>query len=627
MKKRILITTFLLNISIVLLCILLLNNCSDKKSVEQNYESKHQRLEMLGNLLEIHLSITSPGFQPGLPHPIIILKDFEPIPPDDPEYAKKVIAFLPAVNYWRRGRSNEVIKTINNLNIQDDIANRFLMDAYVKLDLSDKAIEFGDKIKDKDNQIIVALGICALRARQFDRAIDYFTQLKADTTYGKFVTEQIGNAYFMKAHSSQSDSAKSLKNSYITEAIAHWKKVQNSAGLFPRVQYALGVAYYLLESYEKARDYFYEIYEKRENDLLARLFILLSLHRQRDNKELDKFLNKIYIESKNQTEDARNLLKTVIFSYYFLGEDQYENGNYDKAREYWLKARKALYAHDFPGEEKLDFLYIRAIISQMIKEIGENHVIDEKDLLKTPASLFTFQELYDSLSTQSQWNAQFNQFADKIGDILFMLNEKELSYKFFKLVQDPGIITFNNIVAINPKENHSISVEDLMVFSQGPYSFFVVLNLFSSILTNQAKYDDAPQILEKLIVLRDSVKADDRKVCNALLLQFCDSLRVGANRHYDKLIRELEAEKSALYIEGKNVTHIEHELEKVYEKRQKLSKKILQVQSKIPEMFEENLRISNYLFIPADSLNTTIDHIFIFPLMNFSLESCKEKRE
>lgn len=315
------------------------------------------------------------------------------------------------------------------------------------------------------------------------------SQLRADTTYGDLATEQIGNAYFMKAYSSISNTSQSLKNYYIKKAIEHWEKVHNSVDLFPRVKYALGVAYYLLEDYNKARDYFVQIYAERETYLLARIFILLSLHRQKKEKELELEVNKIYIESEKQTEEARDLLKTVILSYYFLGEDQYENGNYGKARDYWLKVRNALYAYNFPGKEKLDFLYIRAIINQLIKEIDENHAIDEEGSQSIQATLFTFQELYESLSTQAEWKPQFNQFAEKIGDILFMLNEKELSYKFFKLVQDPNIITFSNLIALNPKEAHSFAVEDLMIFNEAPYSFFYVLNIFSSILLKNSCYD------------------------------------------------------------------------------------------------------------------------------------------
>jgi len=626
MYKQISSIKIMWTVSLPLICILLLNNCSDKKAIEQKSESKHQRVEMLGNLLEVHLSIPSPAFQPDLPNPIIILKDFTPIPPDDPDYSRKVIEFLPAVNYWRKGNSEQVINTINNLKVDDDIAYRFLMDAYVKLDSNDRAIEFGDKIEHKDNQITFALGISALRAHKFDKAISYFTQLEADSIWGQLATEQAGNAYFLKVYSSMNDLSQSLKNSYINKAISQWEKVQNSADFFPRIQYSLGVAYYLLENYEQARRYFFEIYEKREKDVLANLFVLLSLHRQRDKKGLDEFLNKIYVESEKQTEDARNLLKTVILSYYFLGEDQYENGNYDEAKNYWLKARNALYAYDFPGKEKLEFLYIRAIIYQLTKEIEEKHVIADKDSLRTPATLFTFQELYDSLSTQAEWEPQFNRYAENIGDILFMLNEKELSYKFLKLDKNPNIITFSNLIAINPKEKHSISVQDLIKFNQGPYSFFIVLNIFSSILLNQSNYDDAPLILDKLIELRESVKATDRRECNALLLQFCDFLRIGANRYYNKRIKELEDKKQALYEAGKGSIYIDHELEKIYEQRQSLAQKILQVQAKIPEMTEKNLKIPNYLFVSGDEAYSNIANIIIFPEMNLSIKSYKEKR-
>lgn len=134
-------------------------------------------------------------------------------------------------------------------------------------------------------------------------------------------------------------------------------------------------------------------------------------------------------------------------------------------------------------------------------------------------------------------------------------------------------------------------------------------------------------MLNKLIDLIKSVKESDRKVCNALLLQFCDSLRVGADRYYDKRIKELEDKKQDLYDEGKGLGHIDRKLNIVYEQRQKLAQKILQVPSRIPEMSKDDLIIPNYLFIPADSSNSNIVNILIFPKMNLSLESYKEKKE
>ena len=84
-------------------------HCASKSQHKPEPGAKYQRLDILGNLLKIHLSIKPPGFKPELPNPIIILKKFEPIPHDDPEKWRKVIAFLPAVNHWRNGESKKVI--------------------------------------------------------------------------------------------------------------------------------------------------------------------------------------------------------------------------------------------------------------------------------------------------------------------------------------------------------------------------------------------------------------------------------------------------------------------------------------------------------------------------------------
>ena len=603
---------------ILIISIIIFEKCSDERAVAPMAQSKYQRIETLGDILKIHLGINTPGFKPELPVPIIILEDLNPIVPDNPEYSKTVIALLPVLDSWRLGDSRNVIQKINNSNIQDDFALRFLMDAYMKLDSSKKAVEFGMKIKKKDNLINGALGICALRAQLFDEAIIYFETLKTDSIWKRFAYEQTGNAYFMKADSYRSYSALKLRNNFLNKAIENWQNVENFKDLFPRVQYSLGVANYLIGDYDNAREYFYEIYNKREDELLARLFTLLSYQNQLDEKapELENFLNNMLRMSKKDTGEAQNLFKTVILSWYFLGEDQFENQNYKRAREYWLKAQTALDAYKFPGKEKFEFLYIRAIISQMIKEMGFNIDPDSN-----PVNLFTFKELFDSLRIQSEWKPELEQFASRTGNILYILNEKKLAYNFYNLVRNPDIIIFNNILAINPKKNHSISIEDLLKMDTNHYNFFVILSIYSSILAKEHNYDEAPKVLDKLIEMKKVV--DDKNICNILLLKFCDFLRNSSEHYYHKKIQLFEMEKSKLILDNKNYNNIDFQLNRIYDNKDKLSRKIIQILSILPDITIENSVIPNYIFVSENTIEK-VNNIIIFPEMKLLTDSLNQ---
>ena len=226
-----------------------------------------------------------------------------------------------------------------------------------------------------------------------------------------------------------------------------------------------------------------------------------------------------------------------------------------------------------------------------------------------------------------EWKPELDHFAGKAGDILFILNEKNLSYDFYKLVRSPDEITFSNILATHPKHPHSITTQSLFELDASPYSFFVTLSIYSSILLKEQTYQDSPQVLDRLIEMINFARTDDQKICTVLLIQFCDSLSVSATSYYEKEIKRLEIKKTELYEVGEDLTYIDFELNELIATRDTISRKITQVLSELEDLSEDDCNIPNYIFISPDSSRDEITGIVIFPKMSFSSIQTNENEE
>ncbi len=577
-------------------------NCSDSEKTKPARASKPRRIKMIGSLLKVITKVVPPPYKPAIQEPVVILKGFEPIPNDAPDLTQKVSSFSATVNYWGVNDWNNVIKSVHENGIWDDTAYRFLMHAHVMRRQYSEALAFGGKIKEPDQHILRALGICALQSNKFEEAISYFKKLEEEDR--AFAEEQIGNVYFKQAV----DSSGNLKGrEALKQAIGHWEQARGLPGSSPYLSYAIGVSYFLIGDNDRAREHFRKLYEEEgEPKLQTRLFMLLSLPRQ--GKELNEVLDRMIIESDSQSAEARDLLKVVIAAYYFLGEDQYDNGQVEEARKYWRKARTELRRYDFRSFDNLEFLYLKAIIYQMLEETKEETGVDSVDNRNLATSAFG--ELLDTLAAQKDWQPKFDDYTENIGDILYLLEEKDLSLQFYKLIRNPNVRTKSKLCALDPKTQ--LSLKDLKNLPLSRYSFFTALN-FAHTLLQDSLYYQAPEIIDELLRHKVSISASESKISDALLLEFSDSLRVRSTNYYDDLYAKLNLQKSQQH-QGRQTIVIDAELTRVLQERELLAKKLLQVQNSIAKPLTGDWH--DYIFISADSARTGHAEIIIFPKMD-----------
>lgn len=601
----------LLIATIIIFFILLQSNCSKTKMANNRSDLTSHRIEMLGNLLNLIINIKPPEYQPQLPEPIAIIKDFEPIPTDDPDYVLKLSEFWATINPWRGKKPLEVIRTIKSLKNLNDTAYRFLIQAYVEVDSLEQAIIAGEKISDKDSTVLKTLGICSLNMGDFDAAINYFDELKKDELHLTFAIEQIGNAYFKKYYKSITDSSMVKDNESLKAAIKQWEQVHKLSDVPYYLTYAIGVGYFLLENYEKARYYFQEIYNKEETFLLTRIYILLSLRNQDREKALSEFLESVYKESGDH-EDVCDLIKAVIAFYYFLGEDQFEIGEVKKARKYWQKAKSAIDEYEFCINKSIHFLYLKAIITQAFDEVYKENEIYNASSGDFKKSVFVFKELYDSLKVKQNYNSKNDNYAKYIGNILFLLNKKEYCLKFYQLVQKPDLFTYSNIYAIRPNIEIKPSLNLLNSLPVSSYSFYIALN-FARSLFFESNYEQAIEVLDELIKHGRFIKEIEKNIYKVLLLQFCNFLQEKSSAFYKSKYDSLDAEKDKLERNREDLSFIDYKLEKVLEARKEINDKIDQIQSNLSKIKNDRFSIPNYIFVPAEPMKTNRANIIIIP--------------
>ncbi len=265
--------------------------------------------------------------------------------------------------YLNRSESNKALKLYSELSDTDDItrASKIFGNYFVTKSEYRRAIDFFDKIPNKDVNAQYAYAYSYFKENNFQRALKEFEKIKAPEYMIDVRYYEILSYYNLKNYKKIKEFQKDLDN-YLTDS----KKYND-------VRIVLANSMYELEDYKKSYEYYMEIY--KDYPTLENLYRTMVIARKIEDENI---IDKLLKEYKDKFSDDKQYKKEV---YILVGDLYYKKDKYLKAENLYKEYLKT--TQDIEISNKLvDLLVNEKKYSDVIKTLNTMEVTDENQYLK-----------------------------------------------------------------------------------------------------------------------------------------------------------------------------------------------------------------------------------------------------
>lgn len=405
---------------------------------------------------------------------------YEPIPSDNPKYARDSLLRIQAYEASKNAKYDSVVNILNKISEPDSIDLGFLTKANIKLGKWDDALSTGQKIKTNNYRILTDIGIIAIVNKKNQLAIEeYLTKavhLKPD--YGR-AYQYLGHAYF-------------LEDEY-NNAIENWKLAKKYVKSANYLDYFIGVAYFKLKNFSSAIKHFELVNKEQEEYYRYSIYYLSHIaFRNKDIQRANEILNRYRVFSYEFTDVELDLLKKQIYCNYILGINALENGESNKALDLFTKAEYLIGSHSMEPKKFSYITIIRGILIRLIEELRGDEKYEGSNLY--------FGKLITDLEYFNRNNHQFDHEIKTLGNIIYLYSENEeekrLAARCYKTILPYDLAAENNYYCLYPDSISQIYIERLKTHVCSLNNLFLFYNI-SRIMYYRNMYQESYDFIQK----------------------------------------------------------------------------------------------------------------------------------
>lgn len=265
--------------------------------------------------------------------------------------------------YLNRNEINNALKLYSELKDATEVtkASKIFGNHFVSRGEYRRAIDFFEKISDKDVNTQYAYAYSYFKENNFERALVEFEKIKAPKYIVDVRYYEILSYYNLKNYEKIKDFQKELDN-YLTDS----KKYND-------IRIVLANSMYELKDYKKAYEYYLEIY--KDYPTLENLYRTMVIARKMED---EKIIDNLLKEYKEKFSEDKEYKKDI---YILAGDLYYKKAKYLKSENLYKEYLKT--TQDSEVANKLvDLLVNEKKYSDVIKTLDTMEVTDENQYLK-----------------------------------------------------------------------------------------------------------------------------------------------------------------------------------------------------------------------------------------------------
>lgn len=466
-----------------------------------------------------------------------------------------------AIEAWSRDDYPGIIDSLKKVSYPNDVDLRLLANLYYRLDSLTQALDVGEKIQDKDEQTLYALGLITMKIGDYKRATRYLQKAIDRKPNWARARARLADAYF-------------LDNNHV-KALSNWLLAKEGSYNEPYLNYFLGFIYFERGDYEEALNYFDQIKSDDPTHQLlirAKYFQALIKEKTESREAAIEVLSEIEIRTIGMSEIEYDILKKKIYSHFWLGLEYYEK-NSELAREHFINSEVMISSNfvKFRDNDKVIVELLKGVILKLREQL--------RRMKRYEVSNQYFQSYTNKKIDEYQSGKIDDDLMHLSGEVLYLCKEPILSARFFNIFRKDDPIAEMNYYVLQPN--------------------------------SMQRLPDLVQINDYADTLRPYV------LFNYMSVAFQKGDLELADSFYFKLIESLNRFKKLVYRD--NLLYHAHSyrvlwLNKMIEKRPEKVEELGRESERINRILNNMVRKKQSLILPMNSFYLSNDRLFIMAI-------------